>query len=227
MRPSPRPAREDMMEPARGARPALRLVPQPVLSLHLLGPATPQVELDGVPVEFSRVGIDLLALLAVRPEGLSSEELAAELYGDAGRPGAVRVQVCRVRKKLGPWLETAPYRLVVDIESDAHVVWALLERGAIREAAAAYSGALLPRSEAPGVVRVREQLEGWLRQAVMTADDAEALWGWVQSASGREDLGAWKRLLANLDYQDPRRSLAAWHVRSLRAAYTDVSPPQP
>jgi hypothetical protein len=53
----------------------------------------------------------------------------------------------------------------------------------------------------------------------MTADDAEALWSWAQSSSGSEDLAAWKRLLANLDYDDPRRSLAASRVRALRAAY--------
>jgi hypothetical protein len=211
------------MDPVRAARPALRLVPQPVLSLHLLDSTTPRVELDGQQLELSRVGIDLLALLAARPAGMSSEELAAELYGDAGRPGAVRVQVCRLRKKLGPRIDTAPYRLSLQVESDAQYVTGLLERGAVREAAAAYPGPLLARSEAPGVVRAREHLEGWLRQAVMTADDAEALWGWLQSASGRDDLGAWKRLLSNLDYQDPRRSLAAWRVRSLRAAY-DVTP---
>jgi hypothetical protein len=207
------------MDPVRAARPPLRLVPQPVLSLQLLGSTTPRVELDGQRVELSRVGVDVLALLAGRPAGMSSEELAADLYGDSGRPGAVRVQVCRLRKKLGPWIDTGPYRLSLQVESDAQQVSGLLERGAVREAAAAYPGPLLARSEAPGVVRAREQLEGWLRQAVMTADDAEALWGWLQSASGRDDLGAWKRLLANLEYQDPRRSLAAWRVRSLRADY--------
>lgn len=35
----------------------------------------------------------------------------------------------------------------------------------------------------------------------------------------RDDLAAWKRLLANLDYSDPRRSLAASRVRSLRATF--------
>ena len=46
-----------------------------------------------------------------------------------------------------------------------------------------------------------------------------ALWAWVQSASGREDLGAWKRLLARLHFLDPRRSLAVAEVRRLREAY--------
>jgi hypothetical protein len=74
------------------------------------------------------------------------------------------------------------------------------------------------------VVREREALEAWLRQAVMTSDDAETLWAWALSTSGCDDLAAWKRLLANLDYRDPRRSLAASRVCSLRAVYGTPGP---
>jgi hypothetical protein len=116
-------------------------------------------------------------------------------------------------------IETDPYRLAVEVESDVNRVRGLLDRGAIREAAASYEGPLLPHSEAPGIVRDREALDVWLRHAAMTAGDAEALWAWVQCPSGRDDLPAWKRLLAELDFRDPRRSLAATRVALLRAAY--------
>jgi hypothetical protein len=127
--------------------------------------------------------------------------------------------VHRLRKVLGGAIETDPYRLAIDFESDLGRIGGLLDRGAIREAAARYDGPLLPHSEAPGIVRDREALDAWLRNAVMTADDEEALWAWVQCPSGRDDLPAWKRLLAELDFRDPRRSLAAAQVGSLRAAY--------
>jgi hypothetical protein len=120
---------------------------------------------------------------------------------------------------MGEWIDTDPYRLSRDVESDVARVKGLLDRGAVREAVEVYHGPLLPHSEAPGVVRERDSLEAWLRQAVMTADDHETLWAWVQSASGREDLGAWKRLLAQLHFLDPRRSLAAAEVRRLRKAF--------
>jgi hypothetical protein len=93
-----------------------------------------------------------------------------------------------------------------------------LNRGAVRDAAEHYTGPMLPRSEAPGVVREREELDRWLRQAVMTADDDDALWAWAQSPSGRDDLPAWKRLLGRLRFDDPRRSLAAARVGMLRQA---------
>jgi hypothetical protein len=82
-----------------------------------------------------------------------------------------------------------------------------------------YEGPLFPRSEAPGIVRERDELDNWVRQAVMRADDREALWAWVQRPSGREDLPAWKRLLTQLDFRDPRRTLAAARVQSLRTAF--------
>jgi hypothetical protein len=68
-------------------------------------------------------------------------------------------------------------------------------------------------------VRERDALERWIRHAVMTADDREALWAWLQSPAGRDDLPAWKALLQHLDYRDPRRSRAAARVGHLRNAY--------
>ena len=197
----------------------------PVLKLTLLPPGQPHVELDGRLLRLSRIRTEILALLAAHPAGMTSEELAAELYGDDGRPSAVRVQVFRLRKLLGPWIDAAPYRLSIHVESDVAQVRGLLERGAVREAAERYAGPLLPHSEAPGIVREREALERWLRHAVMTADDADALWAWALTTSGCDDIAAWKRLLANLDYDDPRRSLAASRVGSLRAAYGPPEPP--
>jgi hypothetical protein len=189
------------------------------VKLRLLGRDRAAIELEGRTVTLSPRLTEVLALLASRPTGMSSEELAADLYGDAGQPVAARVEVHRLRKVLGGAIETDPYRLAIDFESDLGRIGGLLDRGAIREAAARYDGPLLPHSEAPGIVRDREALDAWLRNAVMTADDEEALWAWVQCPSGRDDLPAWKRLLAELDFRDPRRSLAAAQVGSLRAAY--------
>jgi hypothetical protein len=200
-------------------RPTAISRPQPRLTLTLLTGDQPRAELDGQQLQLTRISTEILVLLSARPGGMTSEELAADLYGDDGQPGTARVQVSRLRRILGPWIDTGRYRLLIDVESDLARVHGLLGRGAVREAAALYEGPLLPGSEAPGIVRERDALEGWLRDAVMTADDAEALWSWAQSSSGSADLAAWKRLLANLDYADPRRSLAASRVRALRAAY--------
>jgi GAF domain len=191
-----------------------------LLKLGLLGRDRADAELGGRPIQLSRRHSEVLALLWMRPGGMTGEELTADLYGDRGTPSTTRVEVHRLRKLMGELIETDPYRLSREVESDLARVQGLLDRGAIREAVEHYEGPLLPHSEAPGVVRERDALDRWVRQAVMTADDDEALWAWVQSASGGEDLPAWSRLLVHLDFRDPRRSLAAARVSSLRAART-------
>jgi hypothetical protein len=149
---------------------------------------------------------------------MSAEKLCADLHGDGGSVSSVRVEVSRLRKLLGPWIDTDRYRLTCDVETDVRRVEGLLNANAVREAAEAYPGPLLPTSEAPGVVRERERLDHWLRQAVMTAEDPEALWAFVHTETGTDDLQAWKRLLGQLEFRDSRRPLAAARVAELRRA---------
>ncbi|MEK6230021.1 MAG: GAF domain-containing protein [Actinomycetota bacterium] len=189
------------------------------LKLSLLGRDRADAEVGGRTIQLSRRHSEVLALLSMRPGGMTTEELAADLYGDPGAPSVTRVEVHRLRKLLGRWMDTDPYRLSRNVESDVGRVKGLLDRGDVREAVERYDGPLLPRSEAPGVVRERDSLDAWLRHAVMTADEDDTLWLWLQGASGREDLGAWKRLLGQLAFHDPRRSLAAAEISRLRAAY--------
>jgi hypothetical protein len=193
-----------------------RKSPRPLVRLVLLGRERALIELDGHPTELRpRLG-EILALLCAHPEGMSAGALCVDLHGDEGSPGSVRVEVSRLRKLLGPLIDTDRYRLACDVETDVRRVEGFLRTGAVREAAEAYSGPLLPGSEAPAIVDAREQLDAWMRQAVMSANDPDALWAWVNSPSGRDDLGAWKRLLSGLEFRDPRRSLCAARVGELR-----------
>jgi hypothetical protein len=196
----------------RRARPAAR----PLVRLQLLGRERALIEVNGRTTQLRpRLG-EILALLCAHPEGRSADALCADLHGDEGRAASVRVEVSRLRKLLGPWIDTDRYRLTCDVETDVRRVEGLLRIGAVREAAEEYPGPVLPASEAPGIVDAREQLEAWLHQAVMTSGDAEALWAWVNSATGRDDIAAWKRLLSHLEFRDPRRSLCASRVGELR-----------
>jgi hypothetical protein len=190
---------------------------RPLVKLSLLGRGRATLEIDGRHEELRPRLAEILVLLCAHPDGMSAEALTAGLYGDSGHSSSVRVEVSRLRKLLGPWIDTERYRLTCDVETDARRIEGLLSAGAVREAAEEYAGPLLPGSEAPGVARERDHLDSWLRQAVMTADDPEALWAWVHCTSGEDDLPAWKRLLSQLSYSDPRRSLCASTVAELRA----------
>ena len=195
---------------------APRSSPRPLMRLSLLGRERALLDVDGRTTTLRPRLAEILALLCAHPEGRSAAVLCADLHGDGGSPGSVRVEVSRLRKLLGPLIDTERYRLTCDVETDVRRVEGLLRAGAVREAAEAYPGPLLPGSEAPAIVEARGQLDAWLRQAVLTANDAEALWAWVTSAGGAGDLVAWKRLLARLEFRDPRRSLCASRLGELR-----------
>jgi hypothetical protein len=193
-------------------------VARPLAKLGFLGRDRATLEIDERSTELRPRLAEILALLCANPNGMSADTLCADLHGDFGSVSSVRVEVSRLRKLLGPWIDTDRYRLTCDVETDVRRIEGLLAGGRVREAAEAYPGPLLPSSEAPGVVRERERLDTWLRQAVMTADDAEALWAWVHTLSGEDDFAAWKRLLTQLEFRDPRRSLCAARVGELRRA---------
>lgn len=192
---------------------------QPRMQLRVLGDEPPEVRLDGVALHLRPRHIEMLTILALHRGHLNADVMCAELYGDDGHPASVRVEMSRLRRLLPNTLKAGGYQLAGAIDSDVRHVRALLDRNAVGEAAQAYPGALLPDSMAPGIVRAREELEGWLRQAVITSEDVDALWAWVRSPSGDSDLLAWQRLLAALDYTDPRRSRAVARTGALRREF--------
>ena len=188
-----------------------------MLSLGLLGRDRADAELGGRRLQLRLRHSEILTLLCSHPEGLTSEELSEGVYGHRTHAGSIRVEISRLRKLLGNCIDTEPYRLRCGVSSDVAQVCGLLHRGELRDAASRYSGPLLPSSTAPGVVAERAALESWLRQSVMSSGDQEALWSWLRTSTGSHDLAAWQRLLANLRFQDPRRSLAASRIGQLRA----------
>ncbi len=188
---------------------------RPALELRLLG-EEPEVRLDGHVVQLRRRHLELLTLLTLHRGPVAADVLCAELYGDEGHPASIRVEMSRLRKLLHGAIDPHHYGLICDVDSDLRHVRALLGHNAVGDAAAAYPGPLLPSCDAPAITQEREELEGWLRQAVLTSGDADALSSWVRTPSGDCDLVAWQRLLAAVDYADPRRSLAAARTAALR-----------
>ena len=95
------------------------------------------------------------------------------------------------------------------MQSDAGAVQALLRRGGVREAAERYAGPLLPGSDAPGVCRERDALDGWVRHAVMTRQRPRGAVGVGRLARRATTTAlAWKLALARMEFHDPRRSQA-------------------
>ncbi|OJY47539.1 GAF domain-containing protein [Pseudonocardia sp. 73-21] len=188
----------------RGAR------PRPALSLPFLGAERPIAILNGRPVRLSLRHAEILALLALHPEGFTADGLATALHGDAGKSVTVRAEVHRLRSVLDAGvLRTQPYRLQACVNADFLTVREALAGGRVLEAARAHRGPLLPRSEAPGVREERELMGGALRQAVLGGGDVEAMWALAETPDGADDVQLLERLLHALPDRDPRHAVLA------------------
>ena len=136
---------------------------------------------------------EILLLLASVPRGLSGDELAVLLYEEDSSASTLRVEMGRLRSLLGEdLLASRPYRLVAELSGDWLGVEAHLAAGDVASAMRAYRGPLLPRSTAPGVVRLRESIEGDLRRAVLGSGRADLMSAWTRSASGADDYEMWR-----------------------------------
>jgi hypothetical protein len=192
---------------------------RPVLMLEALGRDRADVRVQGRRLALSQRHSEILVLLAAHPSGMTGEQLAIALYGDEGKPVTARAEISRLRRLLGPCIKTEPYRLKAAIRSDTGTVRQFLSEGEVGKAVALHRGPVLPRSEAPGVIDLRNELEGWTRRAVMASEDLEALWTWLNTASGEDDMQAWKRFLSSVPPEDGRRGLAAARLERLRSLF--------
>ena len=183
----------------RGAR------PRPVLALPFLRADRPIACLNGRPVRLSLRHAEILTLLALNPEGFTADGLATALHGDAGKSVTVRAEVHRLRSVLDAGvLRTQPYRLQCRVDADFVAVREALAVGRVLDAARAYRGALLPRSEAPGVREERELLAATLRRAVLASNNVDAMWALSETPDGPDDVELTEHLLQILPGRDPR-----------------------
>ncbi len=147
---------------------------------------------------------EILLLLASAPRGLSGDELAVLLYEDDGGESTLRAELNRLRHLLGnDLLASRPYRLAATVTGDWLGVDALLAAGDVAAAARAYRGPLLPRSVAPGVARLRDEVAESLRQAIMRAGSPDLMSTWTRSSWGADDYDMWQAQRAAIGPRSP------------------------
>lgn len=155
---------------------------------------------------------ELLTVLASNPNGVRGEQLALALYGDRANASTLKATISRARK-LVP-IGSQPYRIGEPCQADFMEVMELLRTGRVQAALELYRGPLLPESDAPAVVDLREHLEESLRQAVLASGDADAM---IDLANQQgDDLELWEETRRHLPPNDPRRPLANARIRRIR-----------
>ncbi|GAA0915273.1 GAF domain-containing protein [Streptomyces thermoalcalitolerans] len=179
--------------------------------LAALGRDEALLTVGGRRLRLSRRHSEIMVLLARHPEGLTGDELLCALYEDESvTPVTLRAELARLRRVLGPGLlASRPYRLTVPVGSDVAVVERRLETGAVAAAASVYAGPLLPASQAPAVVRLRQRLADGLRSALIARRDPDLLADWAHAPWGEDDLEVWRALAAVRPSTTVRARLAA------------------
>lgn len=189
-----------------------------VTRLTVLGQGRPRLG----DLELSPRHAEILALLAWHPSGLGAERLAALVYEADASPVTLRAELVRLRRALEaagePALESRPYRLGRPVELDAAVVARALTQGALRRAEERYAGPVLPASTAPGIVELREELAGRVRESMLSDASPEMLARYAEREECRYDVEVWRALLAVLSPRSPRRASVVAHLERLETA---------
>jgi len=191
-------------------------------SLQLLGRDQALLSIEGKTVALSARHSEILALLSTHPEGLSAEELSVLLYPGDGSTMTLRAEMVRLRKilqQLNPAAvpESRPYKLSMDLVPDSGQVLNCLQRGAHRIALEIYRGAVLPRSEAPGIVDLRDRVSLLMRDAVLTDGSAETLLKYAALPEARDDVGVRTAALKLLPPRSPKRAAVVADIERLEA----------
>ncbi|MEU1973197.1 GAF domain-containing protein [Microbacterium sp. NPDC019599] len=195
-------------------------------TLRVLGRDRALIEVAGDGVEtVSELGArhaELLLMLAVHRQGVSAERLGELVYGDPDATVTLRAEIVRLRKaleKAAPQvtLESRPYRLGAPVETDAHQVLSLLDRGAHRVALAAYRGDVLPDSSAPGVDEFRSSVRTALREALLAEASVDVLLAYADTATGADDEEVLRLCLSMLPARSPKRAGLVARIERLQA----------
>jgi hypothetical protein len=191
-------------------------------SLQLLGRDQALLSIEGKSVVLSARHSEILALLGSHPDGLSAEELSVLLYPGDGSTMTLRAEMVRLRKvlqQLNPAAvpESRPYKLTMDLVPDSGQVLNCLQRGAHRIALEIYRGALLPKSEAPGIIELRDRVSSLMREAVLTDGSAETLLKYAELPEAKNDVGVRLAALKLLPARSPKRAAVVADVERLEA----------
>ncbi len=195
---------------------AKRPSPTSTVRLTALGRDCALLEVDGRVLRLRPRHSEIVVLLALATKGageagggISGPRLAVELSEQEIHPVTLRAEMSRLRTLLGgELLGSQPYVLRRAVRSDFTAVRDLVAEGRVGPAVSAYSGPLLPNSEAPAIVEYRTVLEQQLRAEVLASADAEVLRRWVSAPWGADDAEAWAALAQQLPGGSPQRAAA-------------------
>ncbi|MCP2276033.1 transcriptional regulator [Nocardia amikacinitolerans] len=182
--------------------------PPPAAGVRLECLGTARLLRDGRPVPLPPRQLEILALLALEPEGYTPEQLHAAVYGD--RPvstNTLKADVSHLRRATGGEIANRRYMLTGPLSCDAVDLLAAITAGDTSSAVWHYRGPLLPGSDTPGVVEWRDYLDVGIRTAVLASDRPEHAIAFGERAA--DDIAVHEHALRLLPADDVRRAVVA------------------
>ncbi|MET0473832.1 MAG: GAF domain-containing protein [Mycobacterium sp.] len=159
---------------------------------------------------------DILVLLSMHPEGLTSDHLAILLDEKDLDVVTVRAEMSRLRRVIGSeWVGSRPYRLLRQVDTDLGAVSDALDAGDVDRALLSYAGTLLPQSVSPAIGRLRNELRASLRAAVFASRSTSLLRRWLETPDGRDDREGWRLLYDRAEVGSTSRTQAHGHLVGL------------
>jgi len=158
-----------------------------VLDLKLLG--QPSARLNGARLPLSRRQVEILALLALNPDGLGLAELHTRLYGD--RPvsqGTLKAEMSQLRARLAGRLESRPYRISLEVRCDVTDVLHRIRAGDVAGAVERYAGELMAGTESPALAEFAHFVTVALRNALLADPHPAAVHRYLELAPHDLDL---------------------------------------
>ncbi|WP_307812153.1 transcriptional regulator [Lacisediminihabitans changchengi] len=207
---------------SRQRMPRRRAAPVAAPLLSVLGTDVGRITSGSGAAELSARHAEILTLLAWHSEGLSVDRLAAMLYDHEVSVVTLRAEMVRLRKvleRVDPSLVplSRPYRLSRRLELDAHRVLAFLDRGAHRVALGAYTGGVLPTSNAPGIIELRDEVSSRLRDALLTDASVDTLLAYARTDEAAYDAEVWRQCLRLLPPKSPKRASVVARLERIEA----------
>lgn len=189
-------------------------------SLQILGRDQGLLHVAGQAVTLSERHTEIMAVLALHPDGLSAEELTDKVYPEGTSLTSIRAEMVRLRKLLRGAAatlvpESRPYRLPRALVVDAEQVRNYLDRGAHRLALKIYRGEVMPRSLAPAIEAIRHRVAVQLREAILADASPDALLGYLLLPEAADDVEAWRTALRLLPPRSPKRAAVVAHLEAL------------
>ena len=144
------------------------------LQLYTLGQAVVVFNLQRLPLGLRQ--IEILAILALHPQGMSLEQLHYALYGEREVGlNILKAEISVLRRHLPNCLENRTYRLSCHIDADFLQAEKALKQGFIASSFNLYRGTFLAKTESPSLIAWRHCFDAKLSHLIYQMQDIDTL----------------------------------------------------